>query len=187
MDSVPPGEQRLVRLIQVGERSWGHSHAQNVVVKSGEVTPVTMGGNGRTIIGKLTISDASRKIDWRRSGHHSLGYYPKPPPFKDMTEYRVWEKLPATVSARKNARSYTLVMQDDGSFRVDDVLAGNYDLRIHLTDGNDGARGFPNNIGTLTTNVVVPEIPDAPAAAPLDLGTLEVPLTRTPQRNAALR
>lgn len=186
MASVPPGEQRLVRLIPLGERSWGHSHPQNVTIKPGEVTVVTMGGNGRAVIGKLTVNDPSRSIDWRQSGHHSLNYYPKPPPFKGIEEYRAWENLPETVAARKNVRSYALQLQEDGSFRIDDVLAGSYDLQIHLTEGND-PRGSRNTIGTLSTNIVIPEIPDAPAAPPLDLGTFEIPVTGRPQRNAALR
>lgn len=31
MTNVPPGERRLVRLIPIGDRSWGHSHMQNVI------------------------------------------------------------------------------------------------------------------------------------------------------------
>jgi uncharacterized GH25 family protein len=183
---VPPGERRLARLIPIGNQSWGHSHVQNVTVKAGEVTSVTMGGNGRTVIGKLTMSDPSRVADWRQSGHHVLSWYPKPPPYRNMEEYRAWESLPETVAARKNQRSYTLQMQEDGTFRVDDVLAGKYDLNIRASESRN-AQGMQTTIGTLTTNVVVPEIPDAPAAPPLDLGTFEVPVTRPPQRNAALR
>ena len=185
-NAVPPGDRRLVRMVPIGDRSWGHSHMQLVTVKPGETTQVQMGGNGRTIIGKLTMSDPSRTIDWRQSGHHYLNFYPKPPPYRNMEEYRAWESLPETVAARKQQRSYTLQMQEDGSFRVDDVLAGKYDLYIRVTEPRNN-QGFQNAIGTLTTNIAVPEIPDAPAAPPLDLGTFEVPLTRTPQRNASLR
>lgn len=160
---------------------------QSVSVKTGEVTHVTMGGNGRTVVGKLTVSDPSRVMDWKQSGHHFLHFYPKPPPFTNINDYRAWETLPETIAARKNMRSYTLIMNEDGTFRVDDVLAGKYDLQIRLTDPRND-RGYQNAIGTLMTNVSVPEIPDAPAAAPLDLGTFEVPLTKPgPQRNASLR
>jgi hypothetical protein len=103
-----------------------------------------------------------------------------------MEEYRAWESLPETIAARKNQRSYTLVMREDGTFQVDDVLAGAYSLSIRVAEPRD-AQGRQNTIGNLTTNVSVPEIPDAPAAPPLDLGTIEVPLTRAPQRSAALR
>jgi hypothetical protein len=190
MTNVPPGERRLVRLIPIDERSWGHSHMQHVMVKAGEVTTVTMGGNGRAVIGKLTMSDPSRVADWRQSGHHSLSWFPKPPPYRTTEEYRAWESLPETIAARKNQRSYTLIMQEDGTFRVDDVLAGSYTMNIRVTEPRSAQglqNGMPNAIGTLTTNVVVPEIPDATAAPPLDIGTIEVPPARTPQRNAALR
>ena len=186
-NAVPPGDRRLVRMVPIGERSWGHSHMQSVTVKPGETTRVAMGGNGRTIIGKLTLSDPSRTIDWKQSGHHYLSYYPKPPAYRTMDEYRAWESLPETIAARKQMRHYTLRVENDGTFRVDDVLAGRYDLQIRLTEPLDNNRGYQNTIGTLTTNIAVPEIPDAPAAPPLDLGTLEVPLTRPGQRNASLR
>jgi protocatechuate 3,4-dioxygenase beta subunit len=190
MKTVPPGDRRLVRLIPIGDRSWGHSHMQSVTVKAGEVTTVTMGGNGRTVIGKLALSDPSRVVDWRQSGHHSLSWYPKPPPYRTMDEYRAWESLPETIAARKNQRSYTLIMHEDGTFRVDDVLAGSYSMSVRVTEPRNAQalqNGMQNTIGTLNTNVTVPEIPDAPAAPPLDIGTIEVPLVRTPQRNAALR
>ncbi len=190
MTNVPPGDRRLVRLIPIDDRSWGHSHMQNVTVKAGELTTVSMGGNGRTLIGKLTMSEPSRVADWRQSGHHSLSWFPKPPPYRTAEEYRAWESLPETIAARKNQRSYTLIMQEDGTFRVDDVLAGSYSMNIRVTEPRNAQasqNGMPNTIGTLSTNVVVPEIPDAPAAPPLDIGTIEVPPARTPQRNAALR
>ena len=186
MATVPPGERRLVRLIPIGDRSWSHSHAQNVTVKTGEVTTVTMGGDGRTVIGKLSLSDPSRTIDWGQSGHHMLSSHPKPPPFKGMEEYRAWQNLPETIAAQREARYYTMQMRDDGTFQIDDVRAGNYDLQVRLTDGRNG-QGFQNPIGMLMTNVVVPATPNPAAAPPLDLGTLVVPLTRSPQRDAALR
>ncbi|HTD65113.1 MAG TPA: hypothetical protein VK846_01115, partial [Candidatus Limnocylindria bacterium] len=191
MASVPPGERRLVRLIPIGDRGnrgWGYSHIQSITVKTGETTTVTMGGNGRIVVGKLTVSDPSHAMDWRQSGHHTLSYYPKPPPFKGLDEYRAWENLPETIAARKNIRSYTLQVQEDGTFRVDDVVAGTYDLRVQLRDASNNAPGFQNTIGTLTTNVVVPALLDAPAAPVLDLGTFVVPLNSGPQqRSAGLR
>jgi hypothetical protein len=186
MASVPPGERRLVRLIPIGDRSWSHSHAQNLTIKAGEVTTVTVGGDGRTVIGKLALSDPSRTLDWRQSGHHMLSSYPKQPAFKGMEEYRAWQSLPETIAAQKEARYYTMQMRDDGTFQIDDVRAGNYDLQIRLTEGNN-MRGFQNSIGALMTNVVVPVLANPAAAPPLDLGTLVVPLTRPPQRDAALR
>jgi hypothetical protein len=135
------------------------------------------------VTGKLTLSDPSRTIDWRQSGHHSLSYFPQPPPFTNAGEYRAWANLPETIAAQRNARSYTLRLQEDGTFRIEDVLAGDYNLQIHLTEG----QRWENMIGTLTTNVTVPIITDPAAAPPLDLGTFVVPLTRAPQRDAARR
>jgi hypothetical protein len=184
MGKVPPGDRRLARLVPLGNNSWGHSHIEPVTVKAGEVTTVTMGGNGRAVTGKLAVSDTSLKIDWRQSGHHSLSSYPRAQPFRTTEEYRAWENLPATIAARRQSRSYTLPVKEDGTFRIDDVVAGDYNLMVHLTQGSDG-RGMGRFIGTLTTNIIVPEISTPTSTPPLDLGTFVIPINAEAQGRAA--
>jgi len=174
ISNAPPGERRIVRLIQTDQNSWAHSQPTDVMVKAGEVTRLTMGGDGHLIIGQLTTSDPSLTINWRNSGHHSLSSHPKPPPFRTKEEYRAWERSPEAVEARKKARSYTVQMSDTGTFRIEDVVPGNYDLNIHLREPNDGRGAMGKFLGSFTTNIVVPEFVKGPNVPPIDLGTLEV-------------
>jgi hypothetical protein len=174
ISNAPPGERRLVRLIQTDQNSWAHSQPRDIVVKAGEVTRVTIGGDGHLIIGQLTMSDPSLTINWRNSGHHSLSSYPKPPPFKTTEEYRAWEKSPEAVEGRKNARSYTVQVTETGAFRIEDVVPGKYDLNIHLREPNNGRGGMGQFIGSFTTNIVVPEFIKGPNVPPIDLGNLEI-------------
>jgi len=80
------------------------------------------------------------------------------------------------------ARSYPLRFEQDGSFQIDDVPTGNYELRIHVTeprkDGEPAARRGPvKEIGSLTREVVVPEVAGGRSDKPLDLGLLQLQWT----------
>jgi len=63
-------------------------------------------------------------------------------------------------------------------------VAGDYNLMVHLTQGSDG-RGMGRFIGTLTTNIIVPEISTPTSAPPLDLGTFVIPINAEAQGRAA--
>ncbi len=183
ISNVPPGERRVVRLIRIDERSQMHSPLGNVSVKAGEVTHVTFGGDGSLIVGQLVTSDPSRQVDWRNSGHHMLNSYPKPPPMKTAEEVRAWQKLPETVEAQKNARSYVVQLDDSGAFRVEDVLPGKYDLQFHFME-RGSSMGYQNSLGSFTTNVVVTaRAPDSKTPV-IDLGRIEITL-RAETRKAA--
>src|SRR5437867_7924397 len=76
--------------------------------------------------------------------------------------------------ARKNHRYYALRVAEDGSFRIENVLSGTYQLSIHLTEPSGDRFGSGPPIGNLTRDVVVPEIPGGVADQPLDLGALTI-------------
>jgi hypothetical protein len=177
ISNVPPGERRIVRLIRVDERTQMHHPLGNVTVKPGEVTHARFGGDGTLVVGQLALSDPSRTIDWRNSGHHTLNSFPKPPPFKTPEEYRAWAKLPETLEAQKKARSYVVQVDDHGAFRVEDVLPGKYDLQFYLVDRTGTEpNGNQRMLGSFVTNVVV--APRAPGSKmpTMQLGRIEVPL-----------
>ncbi len=185
ISNVPPGERRVVRLIRVDERSQMHSPLGNVSVKPGEVSHVTFGGDGTLIVGQLTASDPLRQVDWRNSGHHSLNSYPKPPPLKNIEEVRAWQKLPETIAAQKNARSYVVQLDERGAFRVEDVLPGKYDLQFNFMDRGTSL-GYQGNLGSFRTNVVVAARAADTKTPVIDLGRIEVTLgnRRTPAPQA---
>jgi thiol-disulfide isomerase/thioredoxin len=93
-------------------------------------------------------------------------------------------------AARRRAeRSYWVNFSADGSFRVDDVPPGTYELRINLTEPRKpGENRFgpvtpDKTIASLTREVTVPEIA---SEEPLDLGLLELNWKTPPTAQAPL-
>jgi peroxiredoxin len=129
------------------------------------------------VAGKLALSDPKRKVDWN-SGHHSFGTkYPRPPRrFTTPEEAQEWNNSAEMKEARKNHRYYGLRFAEDGSFRIENVLPGTYQLSINLTEpGADRFQSGPP-IGNLSQEVTVAEIPGGVTDEPLDLGELTLQL-----------
>jgi len=174
---VPPGTRQLACLIPTGLRGWTQSHAQLVEVKAGEVTRVTYGGMGRAVIGKVVDSDPSRRLDWNRGFHHLSTKWPQSPKeLKTPEERRVWNNSPEMKAARERYRSYRPRFAADGSFRVEDVAAGTYQLLLNFIEAEGGYFGGGRPVGSLTKEVVVPEMPGGRSDEPLDLGELKLQL-----------
>lgn len=177
ISNAPPGERRVVRLIQTEPNSWMHSQPTDVTVKPGEVTRMQIGGDGHLVIGQLALSDPSVTLNWRTAGRHHLNSFPKPPPFKSQEEYRAWAQRPETIEAQKKARSYTVQVDDSGAFRIEEVLPGNYDLMLSFQEPDANGRPFGRQIASLTTNIVVPPlVKGATMPLPIDLGQIVVPV-----------
>jgi peroxiredoxin len=153
-----------------------------IEVKPGDVTRVTYGGTGRPVTGKVTVSDPAAKVDWQHD-HQSLGTKaPRPPQnLKTPAEVRAWNSSDAVRKAQRNQRNYSVQFETDGSFRIDDVLAGTYELHLNLTDPEDTSNnryGMDRSIGTLDKEIVVPEMPNGRSDEPLDVGSLILPLKK---------
>jgi protocatechuate 3,4-dioxygenase beta subunit len=177
---VPPGTRQLLLVIPAGPRSWSLSNPQRIEVKAGEVTRVTYGGMGRAVIGKVVLSDPSRQLDWNQGYHNLTTKWPKPPQqFNTPGEQRAWQNSPEMKAARENARQYRPRFAADGSFRVEDVPAGTYDLQLNFTEPGGDNLGMGRPVGSLTKEVVVPEMPGGRSDEPLDLGELKLQLPET--------
>lgn len=176
ISNAPPGERRLVRLVQTSENSWMHTQPTDVLVKPGEVVRADIGGNGHLVVGQLALSDSSITINWRRSGHHSLHSSPTPPPFKSPEEYRAWAESPETIEAQRKARHYGVQMGENGDFRIEEVLPGKYNLNFHVQEFDGQGRFSGRMIGSFSTNIVVPEFVKGTKPPPIDLGQFVVPV-----------
>lgn len=180
---VPPGTRQLICLVPTGSRGWSQSHAQPIEVKAGEVTRVTYGGMGRAVIGKVVLSDPSQKLDWNQGYHNLCTKWPQPP--KELNtpeERRAWNSSPEMKAAREKARYYHPRFAADGSFRVEDVAAGTYDLQLNFTEPQGDSPGMGRPLGSLTKEVAVPEMPGGRSDEPLDLGELKLQLPEPAKR-----
>ncbi len=171
--NVPPGKRFLVRLYQV-QRGWSWSHIEPVEVKSGEATRVTYGGKGRRVIGKVVLSDADQKIDWQ-SGYHILGtIQPRPPSSVTPQELRAWYNSPEARQARANYRYYAAQFNDDGTFHIEDVPPGRYNLNFMFQETGSQNPTGGRFVGSIQREIDIPETTNGAVAQPLDLGELRL-------------
>jgi thiol-disulfide isomerase/thioredoxin len=182
---VPPGKRFLVRLYAAGPSRWNWSHIEAVEVKSGEVTRVDYGGKGRTVAGKVVPSDPARVIDWNSGMNNFATRMPKPAaPFKTPAEVEAWNNSPEIRQARANQHYYGIQFHADGSFRIEDVPPGQYDMRLQFND--PGPRSFMMGalIGSVHREVEVPEMPNGLVDEPLDLGNVDLVVKQTVKLDA---
>jgi hypothetical protein len=87
-------------------------------------------------------------------------------------------------SSRREARiaKHFLTVQPDGSFRIDDVPAGTYLLKLRVSTppkdvtSSDADSFFRPELGKLERPIVVPDSADPATTGPLDLGVLTIPV-----------
>jgi len=169
---VPPGEQKLTRMIPTGNGSWQGSQGTSVLVKPGVVTQVSLGGEGQTIVGKVHV--AGREVNYQNvhaSLHNELpeGFKKKRTPEEQIA----WASTPEVKLAMKNHHSYTVIVSADGSFRAEEVLPGKYDFDM-MVRKSAGFRIDPSNVlGRFHRAVVVPNPKIKDDELPVDLGTIE--------------
>jgi hypothetical protein len=92
----------------------------------------------------------------------------------DPQAYLSWIQSEEVRSRMRSERRYTIAVAPDGTFRVDDIVAGTYMLTFRLRAPNpERALPVPSDI-TITREIVVPEMPGGRSDTPLDLGTIVV-------------
>jgi uncharacterized GH25 family protein len=150
---VFPGEGVVTRAIPMSNRGRRFSHSVSVDVKSAQTARVQIGGTGRPVIGKVVVPDLIKEtFDWKNTSHSLRVYSPDSP-------YRI----------------LALNFDEDGSFRTDDVPAGDYTIVVSAygpPPNSQSRRG--ERIGILSRAFTVPEIPGARSDEPFDLGELEL-------------
>ncbi len=187
---VVPGEVWIADRAADNSRSLRHAYA---VVDPGQTAHVTIGGSGRSLVGKFTAPPTTRPI-----------WLPSPGPYYYEADIRPWpyERLATTRPAHKQDESladyraaeeafgktpdgqkfkswtfgWSFLVNPDGSFRIDDVPPGQYVLTSNNMELNDELR-FLDTFAHARQTIEVPEA--RPGDGPLDLG--EIKLTVVPR------
>jgi hypothetical protein len=176
--SLPPGEYMLYRSFL--PRRLGNepvavppSHQRLLTVKDGETVHIQYGGEGRSVIGQMVPENPAIAVDWlndpqslelvRPSAASGLGN-------SIRESLGLGPSAAELFKSQREARSYHLEFEEDGSFRAEDVPPGNYELRIKVTKPRASRRGgYPlqegDVLGSLTRKVTIPE-----GKEPFDLG-----------------
>lgn len=166
----------------------GATQRVTVEVAPGKTNHVVLGGLGRPITGRvITPPDLADQLDWYggrfeiRTRLHLPGRA-LPADWKTMTApQRVawneqWRKRPEVVAYEKelaNRKYYPIVVRPDGTFRVDDVVAGDYVLYIEPYIPR-GPNGWVNTHGVASASLefTVPKMPAGRSDEPLDIGAV---------------
>jgi hypothetical protein len=153
LEHVPPGEARISRSIRISDRISTYSHSMSVDVKAGETVNITIGGTGRPVTGKVQVPDyLKEKFDWQN------------------TDYGL-----RIDSSNGPYRQFGFKIVSNGSFRIDDIPAGNYYLYVNAYEPAADPRGFRGKrLGSLSRHFNIPEMPGGRSDEPMDLGVLEL-------------
>jgi hypothetical protein len=172
---VPPGEQRIARLVSTGVNSWTHSQLATVDVMPGETTVTNVGGTGRTVIGRVRFAD--RAAPDFRHGFVVINT----PIFKIMQKVRqlktdaertAFYQSEEFQAAVKDARTFSAALLPDGSFHAEDVLPGRYEVDFQQCQVTE----YATTITTFTTprELTVPAASDKEDDSPVDWGDVEL-------------
>jgi hypothetical protein len=201
-EKVPAGERRVYlqykfRETQNGSNPTPLSHGVPITVKAGETTEVTIGGTGRPMVGQIEIIGGDPgDVDWKRDVHTLISKLPpipviKPPDVSKVTSneerQKLWREYNESQrnfwtteegrALERAQRTYVLVFQTNGAFRVENVPPGAYDLTVAPTDPKQDYYNY-QQVGRLNKEVEVPEAPAGHPDEPFDLGSLKLQTRR---------
>jgi sugar lactone lactonase YvrE/peroxiredoxin/uncharacterized GH25 family protein len=174
--------------------SWTEKYTVGVQVKikASETATVSIGGRGQPVVGKVTApSDCNQPIDWLYAEafiRTKMPEYPYPDNYDEMTieERRAWFEqwkdsnegkmfMETHPKEHKEFRSYGVKFENDGSFRVEDVPEGKYDLSIIIYEPPAARQcGFGDLIGSTGHIFEVASMPGGRSDEPFDIGTLQL-------------
>ncbi|KPK34673.1 MAG: hypothetical protein AMJ65_18065, partial [Phycisphaerae bacterium SG8_4] len=188
-EKVPAGWFEVGYLIRTGDSGWSITSRTPVEVEEGETAEITLGGSGRPVVGRFVTPAGYDKSIYFGNGLRALSRTrpdePRPDDYDRMTkrEQQQWRtQWRKTDQYRQysdaywhnpNWRHYTFRISDDGSFRIEDVIGGKYDLTVWIEERLTG-RGRPEEIAGYYGSIEVPEMPGGRSDEPLDLGELEL-------------
>ncbi|MHC5539201.1 carboxypeptidase-like regulatory domain-containing protein, partial [Singulisphaera rosea] len=176
LEKVPVGEVEVCRSVRQNNQYLYETHSVPVSVRPGQTSRVTIGGLGRSVVGRVSSpADRPAVINFSSSFNLLTRNTTKasPPPGLDDAGRARWEESAEGKEYRRGRFSEVFKLSADGAFRIDDVTPGRYEITISMNEpppatpknGNGGDR-----FETLTHTFDVPDISEKP----MDLGTLNL-------------
>ena len=162
-------------------------HAVPVGVQPGQTAQVTIGGTGRTIVGRVTLPTGHRDFGDTFTVGTLSRPHPGSPPHPENIEnmsmaqrlewWNTWSASAAgkawmKATSQANMMHTAVMVQADGSFRSEDIPPGNYLLNIRVHELHKGpAWGVGAQIGGASQAITVD---NGPADKPVDAGTIQL-------------
>ena len=189
LERLTAGNAQAAREIRTSDQMTSFSHAVPVEIRAGQTSTVSIGGTGRPVIGKVAAdADSNKPVNWS-FGQSTISTimpeFPRPDNFDEMKdeEKEKWQKQwrdsnegkAFMEDLRKKRRDYTLKINPDGSFRVEDVPEGKYNLDISVYEPPAARQcGFGDLIGSARHSFEIEQMPSGRSDEPCDVGMLRL-------------
>jgi beta-lactamase regulating signal transducer with metallopeptidase domain/protocatechuate 3,4-dioxygenase beta subunit/thiol-disulfide isomerase/thioredoxin len=157
-------------------------------VRPGETAQVTMGGSGRTVVGRLVVPGGTvLPFPMDRGGMATMVFdQPDPPrpegfaamsPAQRAAYYPAWYRTPEGRAWKLRAQGNPIQVAPDGTFRAVDVKPGSYRLRITRTSRPIGSRieGERTDVSASLDRVVM--VSEGADGSTVDLGPMDLTVT----------
>jgi hypothetical protein len=155
-DQVPPGAALVERLESMAPNSWTYSYGADVTVLPGQTAQVALGDSGASLTGRIRFESPTaedEKLSLRGSLYNVL---PPPPGGLSGEEARAYYQTPEGEAITRQAKTFVVSIADDGSWNVDSIPPGIYNLSV--TASKAGSRPWENPpVASGSARAVVPE------------------------------
>ncbi len=185
-ERVRPGKVDIAREVKLSDRMTGYSHSTPIEVGPGATVRGDLGGTGRPVVGRV-VAPGGEKIDLTFGQNSLRAALPQPDVPKGLTNeekaewYEAWTKTPEGKAYAEGAnRNFTVKVEGDGSFRVEDVPAGDYEVNIAINEPPVGnACGIGGDLlASARRKFTIPAMEGGRSDEPLDVGTIELAMTK---------
>lgn len=163
--------------------------SQRVVydIEAGEVLKLQLGGSGVNVVGHIEPPDGADGSRIWSFGECRLGTpqfeVPYPTAYLAWDHetqrqwYRDWRRtqdaLDFSERMWRETKEHWFTLDEDGSFSIDDIAPGEYELFVRIIDPDSVVKGvFGEPMGRLQMTVTIPKVRTAQGEGSIDLGTL---------------
>jgi RNA polymerase sigma factor (sigma-70 family) len=163
----------------------------HIQTEPGQTTHVTLGGTGQAVVGRLIAPPGfTGLVDWSDFNPQLHTKIPRPnlPDqwfLMTQEERNLWlqdwrnsddgRAAQLAKQVKPEIHYYPIVAGADGSFRVEDVPSGTYQLDVILTEPpTNGSSSISYPYARLNHEFTIPEFPNGRSDEPLNLGDLEI-------------
>jgi protocatechuate 3,4-dioxygenase beta subunit len=180
-DRIRPGMARVMQVVRVENPpdTWTTSPtlSEEIDVAPNATARVDLGGTGRPVVGKLTApAELAGRVNWLDTDNTLTA---KPTP-ADRLSTAIKDPSRA-IDGRSAQLPRSVIADKAGSFRIEDVPAGTYDLNFEIRKPALNLDDWPTKaMATARREVTVPEMPGGRSDEPLDLGTIPLVPVKNP-------